>query len=110
MEEAGSIQLLVSCSGCGHVKVAPDDVTIRNCVDTDDWSYWFVCPCCRSRAAAATPRPSALDAICAGSAFDTWSLPAELNERPEGPPFTFVDLIEMRLLLIEPDWIDQLLI
>jgi hypothetical protein len=90
------------------VRVAPGEVTIRNCVDDDGWSYWFICPSCRLRAAARTRRGSAFDAIYAGSTLDTWRLPAELDERPAGPPLTFIDFLELRLLLLEPDWIDQL--
>jgi hypothetical protein len=46
--------------------------------------------------------------MCAGSALHTWRLPAELEERPEGPPLTIVDLMQLRLVLTEPDWLDQL--
>jgi len=53
-------------------------------------------------------RKVALDAICAGSTHSTWNIPAEISERPGGPPLTLVDLLALRLLLIEPDWIDQL--
>jgi len=38
----------------------------------------------------------------------TWRLPAELDERPDRPPLTFLDILELHLLLLEPDWIDQL--
>jgi hypothetical protein len=43
-----------------------------------------------------------------GAAFDTWRLPAELRERPEGPRLTLVDLIELRLAIMEPSWIEHL--
>ncbi len=103
------IMIRVECSDCGHVKVAPNDVTIRNCIDTDDWSYRFVCPACGVRSAAATKPAQALAAMCEGAEFETWTLPAEAYERPDGPPLTLVDVLELRLLLIEPDWIEQLL-
>jgi hypothetical protein len=108
MEEPGLTTVVVRCPECGQVRVSPRDVTIRNCVDDDTWSYWFVCPACQRRAASPTRRSSALDAICAGSALDTWALPSELEERPDGEPLTLVDLLQLRLILIEPDWLDQL--
>ena len=107
MQDGGSTRLRVSCLGCGHVRVSPSDVTIRSCVNTDEWSYWFRCPSCHIRTSATTGRRAALDAIGAGSALVTWTVPAEVNERPDGPPITLVDLLELHLLLLEPDWIDQ---
>jgi hypothetical protein len=106
MEERELVR--VACWSCGNVKVRSDAVTIRNCTDADDWSYWFVCPKCHRRSAASTSRRLAVDAISAGASLHAWSLPAELGERHEGPPFTFVDMLELRLRLIEPDWVDEL--
>jgi len=108
MDETSPTRIVANCPSCGDVKVAPSDVTIRNCVDDDSWSYWLICPSCRHRAAAQTQRRPAFGAICAGATLDTWRLPAELDERPDGPPLTFVDVLELHLLLLEPDWIDQL--
>ncbi len=108
MEETGSVRVRVSCSACGHLNVTPADVTIRNCIETDAWSYAFTCPRCRIRDAAPTSRRAALAAISAGATMQTWRLPAEISERRDGPPLTFVDLLELRLMLIEPDFIEQL--
>jgi hypothetical protein len=101
-------RVVVNCSTCGNIQVASSDVTVRNCVDDDGWSYWFICPSCRRRAAAGTRRRPALAAVRAGSRLNTWRLPAELDERPDGPPLTLVDLLELHLLLLEPDWTDLL--
>jgi hypothetical protein len=100
-------RLVVNCSSCGDMTVTSSEVTIRNCVDNDGWSYWFICPACRCRAAARTRRLPALAAVCAGSPLNTWRLPAEFDERRDGPPLTLVDLLELHLLLLEPDWIDH---
>jgi hypothetical protein len=108
VEDGGITHLRVVCPTCGEVKVGLREVTIRNCVDTDEWSYWFACGSCRLRAAGSTNRRAAIDAVCAGSNFETWQLPAELHERSDAPPLTFVDLLELQLALIEPDWIDRL--
>jgi hypothetical protein len=108
MEGTAAKRVVVNCSTCGDVKVASGDVTVRNCVDNDRWSYWFICPWCRGRTAARTGRRAAFDAIWAGSTLNTWRLPADFDERPDGPPLTLVDLLELHLLLLEPDWIDLL--
>ena len=108
MEENVLTTVRVSCPTCGQVNVAPDEVTIRNCVDTDEWAYAFVCGGCGLRAAGSTNRRGALGAVHAGSKFETWRLPVELPEWSDAPPLTCVDLLELRLALIEPDWIDEL--
>jgi hypothetical protein len=108
MNQTEPKRVVVNCSDCGNLKVPSNAVTIRNCADNGDWSYWFICPECRRRAAAATHRLPALAAVYAGSTLDTWRLPAELHERHEGLPFTLIDLLELHLLLLEPDWIDHL--
>ncbi len=108
MDETSRKRIVANCATCGDVKLAPSAVTIRNCVDDDGWSYWFICPSCHRRAAASTGGGAAFDAVCAGATLDTWRLPAEIDEWHDGPPLTFVDLCELHLLLLEPDWIDQL--
>jgi hypothetical protein len=109
MQDATPTNIRVECSRCGQVRLASVKVTIRCCVDTGKWSYWFTCPNCETRAAGSTSQGRALAAVNAGSPYESWTLPAERNERPAGPPLTLVDLIELRLALIEPDWINQLL-
>jgi hypothetical protein len=47
-------------------------------------------------------------AVDAGAAFEGWTLPTELLERPDGPPFTIVDVLDLHLLLLEPDWFEQI--
>jgi hypothetical protein len=108
MEDVGPKHIVVNCSTCGDVKVASSEVTVRNCVDNDRWSYWFICPACHRRAAAPTRRRLALVALDAGSTLNTWRLPAELDEQRNGPPLALIDLLELHLLLLEPDWIDHL--
>jgi hypothetical protein len=108
MEENAVMLVRVSCPTCGQVKVAPRELTIRNCVETDEWSYCFLCHGCSLRASGVTQRGAALDTVCAGAKFESWHLPAELHERPDAPPLAWVDVLELRLALIEPDWIDRL--
>src|SRR5689334_17484710 len=106
MEQYSAPSVLVDCHNCGHTKVAAHAVTIRNCVETDSWSYWFVCPSCHSRAAAETRRGRALAAVNAGAPLQTWHLPGELNEHNDRPPLSLADVVELRMALTEPNWID----
>ena len=103
------VHVIVKCIECAQQRVDVAAVTIRNCTDDDQWSYRFICPQCQRPSVAVTHAQGALAAIAAGSALETWRLPAELAEHPSsGPAFTAADQLELRLALAEPDWIDAL--
>jgi predicted RNA-binding Zn-ribbon protein involved in translation (DUF1610 family) len=101
-------RIVVLCPDCGEQRVAPDDVTVRNCLDDGAWSYRFTCPECGGITVGESVERSLLDAVGAGAHFEEWTLPAELLERPDGPPFCLADVLEMHLALLEPDWLDEL--
>lgn len=103
-----SVGILVDCPDCSEVRVASDEVTLRLCIDNSRWSYWFKCPVCQRRASAPTRPGPALEAIAAGSSFEPWQIPAELHESHDGPAFRFVDMVELQMDLMRPDWIDAL--
>ena len=103
-----SVGIRVDCPDCADVRVTPGDVTLRVCMDDAQWSYWFTCPTCERRAASQTRQELALEAIAAGSAFESWRLPAEMHEHHDGPPFQLVDVFELKLELTRCDWIDTL--
>jgi hypothetical protein len=98
----------VVCPDCEQVRVDPNAVTVRVCMDTVEWSYWFVCPLCEHRAAAPTHQGPALEAISAGSPFESWRLPAELSECHDGPPIQLFDLLELKLDLMQPNLVEAL--
>ncbi len=98
----------VECPDCCGVRVDPDTVTVRVCLDDAEWSYWFMCPGCSSRAAASTRQGPALDAIAAGAPFVSWRLPAELSEHHDGPPIQLFDLLELKLDLMQPNLVEAL--
>jgi hypothetical protein len=101
------MQIVVECPDCGDLRIAPEDVTVRSCIDTDAWSYRFTCPECHLRTIGCSTTAALLDAVDAGADFEAWTLPAELGERPEGPPFVLADVLELHLLLLQPDWFAQ---
>jgi hypothetical protein len=103
------VRIVVKCPDCVEMRVAPRDVTIRHCVDDGTWSYRFECPLCGRRAVSATSSEAGEDAVAAGAGLEVWRLPAELGERPaSGPAISRVDLLQLHLLLQEPDWVDAL--
>jgi len=102
------LQVIVHCPDCDEVRVRPHDVTLRNCIDDDSWSYRFTCPTCGGLTVAFTDTPSVIEAFAAGAGLERWRLPAELLETHAGPPLTLADLFAFRRLLLAPDWFDAL--
>jgi rubredoxin len=98
----------VVCPECAEVRVDPDSVTVRVCLDDVEWSYWFMCPECGWRAAAATRQGPALEAIAAGSPFESWRLPAEMSEQHAGPAIQIFDLLDLKLDLMQPNLVEAL--
>ena len=89
------------------MRVAPEAVTVRACLDTEEWSYRFTCPKCQLRTVGACATERLMDAMNAGADFEAWSLPAEFEERPDGPPLNAFDVLELHRLLLEPDWFSR---
>lgn len=101
-------RIKAECPRCGNVRLSPTDVTVRVCTDGGAGAYRFRCPTC-----ATASLHEASPAICAllrqaGCAEESWSLPAELAERPAGPTLTADDLLDFHLLLRNDDWTSAL--
>jgi hypothetical protein len=101
-------QIVVKCPECGERRIAPEEVTVRGCLDDGSWSYRFSCPICFLPTIGASTMTALMSAVDAGAAFEAWELPTDLDARPAGPRFTFVDVLELHTLLLEPDWFDEL--
>ena len=100
---------VVSCPECGEGRVDPFDVTVRARIDSDDWSYRFICPTCTLRTVAGTSRAAALQAVEAGASLETWRWSIDDDEHGrEGPPLSYTDLQDLRGALSQPDWLDSL--
>jgi hypothetical protein len=83
------------------------DVTVRARIDSDEWSYRFVCPTCARRTVASTSRGAALEAVEAGASLETWRRPAETNgPNSDAPPLSVADLLDLRVAMSEPDWLE----
>ena len=97
----------VTCPACGVVRVRSDRVVIRNCIDDEAWSYRARCSRCETTFVENTPSALALAAIAAGMIVELWSLPRP-SHRHAGVPLHLVDVLELHLALLEPDWLDEL--
>ncbi len=98
-----------SCQTCGDVELTTRDVRVRVCLDDNRGEYAFRCPACRMTVVkAAEPRTVDL-LVASGVLLDTWSLPAELRERPTGNPITHDDILDFhRILNDESQFADAL--
>ena len=67
------------------------------------------CSACDVVFVANTREDRAHRALAAGARLEMWTLPAELTERPPaGRAIDAVDILELRLALMEPEWFDKL--
>jgi predicted RNA-binding Zn-ribbon protein involved in translation (DUF1610 family) len=100
--------IVVKCPDCGDLRVSPEAVTVRSCVDDGAWSYRFTCPSCHRATVGKSVMKPLMEAVDAGAGFEAWTMPTDLDVRPVGPLFTLADVLELHLLLLEPDWFDEL--
>lgn len=100
---------LVDCPECGEERVDPFDVTVRARIENDEWSYRFTCPSCDRRTVALTSREAALQAVEAGASLETWRWTSEADGPDhDGPPLSLADLLDLRVALSEPSWLETL--
>jgi hypothetical protein len=97
------------CPACGDVRLRIDQLTVRVCDDAvTPGMYRFRCPACeRTVSRDASPRIVEL-LMSAGAVHERWAPPAELTERPAGPPLTHDDLLDLHVLLENGDWFEQI--
>ncbi len=88
-----------SCQTCGDVELTTRDVRVRVCLDDNRGEYAFRCPACQMTVIKPA-EPRTIDLLVAsGVHLDTWTLPAELSERPDGDPISHDDLLDFHRLL-----------
>ena len=108
-EREKRVRAVVDCPECGEARVDPLDVTVRARVETDEWSYRFICPTCDRRTVATTSRAAALQAVEAGASLEPWRWPTE-TEQPvrDETPLSLADLRDLQGALSDPKWLDTL--
>ena len=97
----------VTCPACGVVRVLAGLVVVRNCVDDQSWSYRARCSQCDTTFVRHDPESLALPAVAAGVGLELWSLPRP-SARASGSALRAIDVLELHLALLEPDWFDQM--
>ena len=97
-----------TCPTCGEVELTPDDIELRVCTHSPASYYQFSCPLCSEQVQKPADDRVVQLLISGGVSATVWELPEEANETRSGPVFTFDDLLDLHLLLEEPDWFDRL--
>lgn len=97
-----------SCSTCGDVELTTGDVQVRVCMDDDAATYRFRCPICTMTQVKGADDRTVDLLVAAGVSYSTWTLPAELHERPSGDPIDHDDLLDFHHLLEQGDWFTEL--
>jgi hypothetical protein len=96
------------CPTCGDVRLTACDLTVRVCTDDDTGSYCFRCPTCEAPVSKPASGHIVELLVSSGVRLEMWRRPAELLERPGGPPLTLDDLLDFHVLLQRDDWIEDL--
>ena len=81
-------RIKAECRRCGAVRLPTDDLTVRVCTDDDSGAVPVPLPDVHDRGAPRGQPGDLCPAAPAGCAEEAWRLPAELGERPTGPPLT----------------------
>ena len=102
--------IVVRCPDCQSGRVKASTVTVRWCLDTNEWSYRACCSYCQITFVATTREDRAQRALGAGAPLEMWTLPAGAQRAPRhrGRRSTSVDILELRLALMEPEWFERL--
>ncbi len=96
------------CPGCGVVRLRTKDLTVRVNADDGSGAYCFRCSHCGT-AVCHEANQSVRDLLAmAGVRQEEWRWPAELEERPAGPPLTMDDLLDFHVLLRDDAWTARL--
>jgi hypothetical protein len=89
------------------VQLHIDELTVQIHGDAAG-GYRFQCPGCRETVSRTASRRIVDLLLDAGAPSEHWEWPAELTERPDGPPLTPDDLLDLHVLLAREDWFEQL--
>jgi hypothetical protein len=98
-----------TCERCGDIELTPSELELRICSTPDRSVYAFTCPSCAVSVIKSAADPRVITLLrSVGVQSVGWVIPAEVDEPREGPAITSDDLIDLMLLLEEPDWFDRL--
>jgi hypothetical protein len=96
-----------SCPTCGDVELTTAEVQVLICSTTSDASYSFRCPSCLVVVCKPTEDRVVDVLVASGVRMSVWQMPAELDERHNGDPLTWDDLLQFHFLLGEDGWFER---
>lgn len=115
-------RIRATCPSCGEIELRPMDVVLRRVTDgfgelSDATSYRFSCPDCAEivekpadeRIASLLVSGGVVTEDVTEGIDDDELLPPHPEQPAGGPRLTRDDLLDMHLLLEDPDWFAQLL-
>jgi predicted RNA-binding Zn-ribbon protein involved in translation (DUF1610 family) len=108
-------RIRASCPTCGEVDLRPEEVVLHvvrapDGLISDLSEYRFRCPSCADQ--VAKPADERIAQLLTTGGVPVAETPPELPPHPEfpsaGPPLTPDDLLDLHLLLTQPDWFSEL--
>lgn len=97
-----------TCPECGPVECTAKIFELAVSERPEASWYAFTCPSCNQRVQKHAEERVVELLIAEGVTPTTWTVPAEADEQHEGPPLTLDDLLDLHLVLEEPDWFERL--
>lgn len=106
-ESATMASIEASCPACGPVICRPGDFDVRVWKGTGIY-YVFTCPGCSGVVQKQADLRALNILLGEGLTPTIVDTPFALDPRPNGPPFTADDLLDLHILLERPDWFQGL--
>lgn len=107
-------RIRATCPSCGEVELSPEDVVLRlvrsaeGAIATGS-NYRFCCPDCAQQVTKPADERVADLLRTGGVAIEDHASGDRYPEqRPDGPPLTLDDLLDLHLLLEDDRWFDRL--
>ncbi len=102
--------ITTNCPDCGPTDIAIEHVILRINEDTDRSAAAIRCPACGTRFSQRVDDGMAILMYTVGVRVETWSRPAEVDERPTGlPPISHDELADFAATLHATDDVGALL-
>jgi predicted RNA-binding Zn-ribbon protein involved in translation (DUF1610 family) len=99
-----------NCPRCGEVEMRADVILLTVEPSSGEGTYSFVCPSCEDL--VEKPADQKIVSLLKSVGVDVAESAApsgDLEARPEGPPFTLDDVIDLHFLLSTDDWFGRLM-
>jgi predicted RNA-binding Zn-ribbon protein involved in translation (DUF1610 family) len=99
-----------NCPQCGEVEMRADVILLTVEPQSGEGTYSFVCPSCEDL--VEKPADRKIVSLLKSVGVDVAERAVQVEQveaRPDGPPFTFDDVIDFHFLLGREDWLEALM-